>query len=333
METNVVDKNLALKLKVTKWVLSVGIILMAGKFFAYFITSSSAIFSDALESVVNILTSCFALFSVYYAAKPKDSDHPYGHGKIEFFASGIVGVVILVAGMLIIYQSVYSFFENVPLQNLDIGIWIVAVSGLINFILGKILVNHGKKYQSITMQADGKHLITDTLTSIGITGGLIVVYFTGIDWLDKVMAVIFAILIMVMGYRLMRSALSGLMDEADIEVLEEISNIIQSNRKEKWIDIHNLRILKYGSSLHIDCHMTLPWYDQLEVIHNEVDEIENLVRSKMKNNIEFFIHADPCKPKSCPVCLVKDCPVRQKPFEKEIKWDLKVLVKDQRHES
>lgn len=312
-------------------VLIIGIVLMSVKFVAYWLTHSNAILTDAVESIVNVLAGAFALFSIYYASKPKDEDHPYGHGKMEFFSSGFEGGMITLAGVGMIVKGGLAFFRHEEVQSVDIGIYLTAAAGLVNYITGYILVQKARAAHSELMRASGKHLISDTISSIGLVMGLALVYFTGITWIDYLMAILFGLYITYSGFKMLKESVTNLLDTADYEKLKQLIALLNSQRREKWIDMHNLRVLKYGPLLHVDCHVTLPWYDTLEISHAEVHAVENLVKQNMPYEIEFFIHADPCIPSSCPVCIVQDCPVRQAAFVKKLEWNIDNVLPDKKH--
>lgn len=310
----------------------VSIVLMAVKFFAYFLTGSNAILTDALESVINVVASGFALFSVYFSAQPKDKDHPYGHGKIEFLSAGIEGGMILIAGLLILAKSIYNFFSPHEINSLSTGTILIAAAGFLNFILGYFLVKTGKKHNSMILIADGKHLISDTLSSIGLILGLLLILFTKQFWLDNVLAIIFGAIIITTGYKLLKQSADNLLDKADDEKLKMFINIFKKNRTNQWIDIHNLRIQQYGAHLHVDCHLTLPWYDSLEKTHHEVKSLEKLVKENITGDVEFFIHADPCTAfASCEICLLNECPERKAAFVKKIEWTIDTLSGNEKH--
>lgn len=304
---------------------------MGIKFIAYFITNSVAVLSDALESIINIIAGAFALFSIQYASKPKDADHPYGHGKIENLSAGFEGALIFIAGFSIIGKGIYSFFFPPVLQKLDFGIALAGFAGLCNFIMGSYLIRKGKDFNSLTMIADGKHLISDMVSSVGVIAGLALVYFTHILWIDNVIAIVLGGIIIFTGFKLINESVTNLLDKADIEKLNQLIYILNKNRRKKWIDIHNLRILKYGTHLHIDGHLTLPWYDLLEESHKELIAIEKIVKENLGDEIEFFIHADPCPPSSCPLCIMDNCEYRKSPFVKRIEWTIENLLPDSKH--
>src|ERR1035437_91695 len=307
------------------------IVLMAIKFTTYFITDSVAVLSDALESIINIAAGTFALFSIYYASQPKDTDHPYGHGKIESISVQIEGILIFIAGISIILKGIYSFFHPPLLEKLDEGLVLSGLAGLCNFFMGSYLVKKGKHFNSITMVADGKHLISDTVSSIGLIVGLGVIYLTNILWIDNVLAIIFGAVILWTGFKLIRQSIFNLLDKADSEKLNQLIGILNKNRRKKWIDMHNLRILKYGSQLHIDAHLTLPWYETLEQTHEEVRAMEKIVRENLGDEIEFFIHAYPCPTSSCPLCVVENCVHRISPFVKRLNWAIENIIPDAKH--
>lgn len=311
--------------------LVVGVFLMLAKFTAYFITSSNAILTDAAESIVNVLAALFAFYSIYVAAQPRDLNHPYGHGKIEFFSVFIEGSLILIAGVLIIFKSVYNLIYPHEINDLMDGTLIIASAGLINFILGYYLVKQSKRLNSLTLFADGKHLQTDAYTSAGLVVGLLLIYFTGLSYLDSVLSIAIGLFIIYSGYKLVRKSVSGLMDESDFETADKVISILNENRKESWIDMHNLRTQRYGPELHIDCHLTLPYYFDLNKVHEEVSEVAALVNRKSKSHTEFSIHADPCMPECCHYCRMNDCPVRSEPKRLDIQWTTENVTRNQKH--
>ncbi len=315
-----------------RWVAIIGIALFIAKLIAWHLTNSDAVFSDAMESIVNIIAAFMGLYSLYLAAKPKDREHPYGHGKVEFVTSGIEGALIIFAGVIIIVQSVNSLLEgNIP-QKLDWGILIIAVTAGINFLIGYISYKKGVKENSLVLQSSGKHLQSDTFTTLGVVLSLVLVYFTKIYWIDGVVALLFGGYIMFVGYKIIRKALSGIMDEADLDMLSRLSSFLNDNRKPEWIDIHNMRIQQHGSGLHIDAHLTIPWYFELRKAHNSMEELYKLIGENTDREIEFNFHLDDCKPLSCEICQLFECPVRERPFVKKIGWNYKNIAQENKHD-
>lgn len=308
--------------------------LLILKFVAWWLTHSNAILTDALESIVNVVAGLFALFSIYYASQPRDENHPYGHGKMEFLSAGFEGGLIFIAGITIIGNAVYSLFHPVKLHDAETGALLSAFSGLINFIMGKMLISKGKKSGSMLMIANGKHLVSDTISSVGLVAGLLIIWLTKMVWLDQVMAIVFGAVILFTGSGILKKSVNSLLDEADYDKLELLISQLEKHRKIKWIDIHNLRVIKYGSNLHVDCHITLPWYDTLEDTHEEVSGVENLIKSNLGNEVEFFIHADPCiMPTSCTVCQISNCKHRTAEFRERIEWNMKNMLPNKKHGS
>ncbi|MDQ3191000.1 MAG: cation diffusion facilitator family transporter [Bacteroidota bacterium] len=319
------------KQKVLILALTVSVLIMAIKLIAYFVTKSNAILSDALESIVNVAAGAFALYSVSLASRPKDNDHPYGHGKIEFLSSGFEGFLISIAGIIIIGKAFYNLVHPQDLKNISLGIYLIAGTGLGNLLLALYLNYKGKSLSSITISANGKHIMSDAISSAGLLFGLLLIYFTQIIWIDNIVAVVFGGFIFYTGYNLVRKSVAGVMDEADNEIIEEIIVVLNTNRKDNWIDIHNFRVIKYGSDLHIDCHITLPWYYDLKKCHEELKQIEEIILDKSSSRIEIFIHADPCVPQSCLICQIKDCKVRKQPVSKKITWTVNNITSNKKH--
>lgn len=312
-------------------ILGVGLVLMAVKFTAWAITHSNAILTDALESIVNVSAGAFTLYGLWLTTKPSDANHPYGHGKIEFIAASIEGTLIIIAGLLIIGKSTYNLIVPHEIQNLDIGLYLTAGAGLMNFALGYGAARIGKRNKSLPLQASGKHLMSDGWTTVGLIIGLTLIILTGQIWLDSVVAIIFGGVILVMGVRILKPSIAGIMDEADTEVLDDIIRLLEANRKPEWIDIHNMRVIKFGTRLHVDCHVTMPYYFEVKQAHDEVDAIEAVINKHNKEGVEFFIHVDSCQPEACPLCQMPECPVRQQPFTARVPWRLANVADNKRH--
>jgi cation diffusion facilitator family transporter len=319
-------------IRLQRFVVVAGFLLLAAKFSAFILTRSNAILTDALESIVNVIASVIGLYSLQLAAKPRDEDHPYGHGKVEFISASIEGAMVLFAGITIIGKSIYSIFYPHELHDLYSGILIIAATGIINFFLGYYAEQQGKKTDSMALHATGKHLQSDAYSTAGILIALLLIYFTGWVWLDNIVATIFGGIIMVVGYRVMRKAIAGIMDEADYDLLKKIISYLNLHRKESWIDLHNMRVIKYGNVLHIDCHFTVPWYYNVKEAHDQVEEMNREAANVVSNPLEFFIHTDACVPPySCKICTMQNCKVREAAFENKIEWDLKTSLRNKKH--
>jgi cation diffusion facilitator family transporter len=312
--------------------LIVSFLLTAAKFAAYFLTHSVAILSDALESIINVVAGAFASYSIYLAGKPRDENHPYGHGKVEFFSIGFEGAMIFIAGCLILYKAVQYFTGATQIHGLTQGIWLISVTMLVNLALGLYLVRVGRKLSSITISGNGQHIMTDVYSSIGLVAALVVIHFTGFAWVDPAVSVIMGLLILRKGYQLLRRSISGLMDEADMQVVDRVIAILNGHRRPTWIDVHNMRVQQYGNNYHIDCHLTLPYYLELSQAHEELKKMETLVNGELAaGEVEFFIHTDPCIPHCCHYCQLMECPVRSHPFTGKIGWTKENVLPNRKH--
>ncbi|MEO7922980.1 MAG: cation diffusion facilitator family transporter [Chitinophagaceae bacterium] len=318
-------------LRVQKWVAVVSVLLLSVKFIAYYSTYSVSILTDALESIVNVAAGFIGLYSLYIAAKPRDYDHPYGHGKAEFLSSAVEGTLIGAAGAIILYKAIQNLIQPVGLKRIDYGIWLVASTAAVNFITGYFCLRTGRRNNSMALIASGKHLQTDTWSTVGIIAGLVLLYITGYKWIDSVVAILFGTYIIYTGYRILRHSIAGIMDEADVKLLTRMVQKLDANRQENWVDLHNLRVIKYGPVLHVDCHLTVPWYLNVHEAHREIDALAQLIRKEFGESLELFVHSDGCLPFQCKICSKADCPVRQHNFEKKITWTLENISTNKKH--
>ncbi len=317
-------------LKVQKWITALSVVLFIAKIVAYYFTNSLAILSDALESIVNVVAGFIGLYSLYVAAKPRDLEHPYGHGKAEFISAAAEGGLIVSSGLLILYEAIVNFIKTRPIEKLDAGIWLIAATALINFIAGLSCLKIGKRNNSLALQSSGKHLIIDTYSTLAIIGALIIILFTKFYWIDKVVACILAVVIIFNGYSIIRKSLAGIMDEADMQLLERMVRLLNENRRPNWIDIHNLRIIKYGSVLHIDCHLTVPFYLDILEAHDEVDALRNNIMAEFGDAVEMFVHTDGSYPVSCAV-LFKNGKAEITSTINNEEWTVEKIMKNERH--
>lgn len=323
------NAQLNIRFQIIALLVSLG--LFSIKMLAYYLTNSNAILTDGLEGLVNIAGASFGLYSLYYTAMPKDQNHPYGHGKVEYLSSGFEGILILIAGISMIMKAIYNIFYPTEVTMSATAIALVAFAGVANYAMGKFMVSQGKKSNSIQLIAGGKHLISDWTSSIGLLAGLVIMYFTGIAMLDNIIAAIFGTVIGITGYKIVRESLAGVMDEADPKLLTQIAETLQKNRKPDWVDVHHLRIVKYGANIHIDAHVTLPWYYPLEKAHEEVSKLEKELETGFQQQIETSTHIEPCRPDSCALCLLQNCPERVHPFVEKLTWNTEHLVSNHHH--
>lgn len=309
----------------------VAILLFSIKILAYYLTNSVAILTDALESTVNVIAAFIGLYSLWLSAKPRDQDHPYGHGKVEFISAALEGSFIFLAGLLIMIEAVQRLIEPHPVQSLSEGIWLVMAAGAINFGVGLLALRRGKRSHSLALEASGQHLLSDSYTTLALVTGLGLMWWTGANWLDAVIAILLAALLLFTGYRIVRRSIAGIMDESDIQLLREMIEHLEQNRRPQWVDLHNLRVIKYGSVLHVDCHLSVPWYLNVKEAHHEVDLLEKTILDFCGRQVELFVHTDACMDFSCPLCTVEKCSVRKASFKERLPWTFENVHINSRH--
>jgi len=317
--------------RVQKWITLISIILFIAKIGAYIRTNSTAVLSDALESVVNVIAGFIGLVALYVAAKPRDESHPYGHGKAEYISAAAEGALIICAGFFILYETIIHFIEQTPVLHIDEGLYIIAATALINLFAGLYCIQIGKKNKSLALYSSGKHLLLDTASTLLIIVALGLMYLTHILWIDKATSLVMALIVLYNGYKIIRKSLAGIMDEADEKLLQDLVSLLNENRHAKWIDLHNLRVIKYGAVLHIDSHMTVPWYLDVREAHTEIDALTHLIKRKFGDAVEMFIHTDACMEFSCAICTVPNCTVRLHAFEKRVQWTMKNIISNEKH--
>jgi cation diffusion facilitator family transporter len=287
-ESSIAEQTFAMRLS-----LAVGAIMLVGKTYAFFITNSSAILSDAAESVIHVLAVGFAAFSLRLSFKPPDTDHPYGHDKISFFSAGIEGGLIVTAALFILVESVMKWLSGLRIENLDDGTMIVAGASAVNAALGWYLVWKGKKHHSLILVANGKHVLTDSWTSFGVVGGLLLVILTG--WLpfDPILAIAVAINILWSGGKLIRLSVGGLMDEVDPGVDKRLREILDAETKSRSLVYHELRHRTSGNTVWIDFHLLFPSGTTIDVAHDQATEIEASLHRLLRNPCVITTHMEP----------------------------------------
>jgi cation diffusion facilitator family transporter len=295
--------------------LVVSILLLAAKYQAYRLTGSTAILSDALESIVNVVAAVFSLGGIIFAGRPADRNHPYGHGKIEFFSAAFEGGLIAFAAVLILYEVVLGLVFRVQVRELDTGLLIVSGAGLANLGLGLFLIRTGRKHQSLTLVADGQHVLSDFWTTAGIVVGLLLVRVTGLWWLDPLVAAVVAVNLMWTGFRLVRHAAGGLLDEEDTLLLNRLLGVLGGHVGQGIIRVHHLRAIRAGRFHHVDAHLVVPEFWSVDRAHEVAEDLADRVIRKLGVDGELIFHTDPCHRAYCPMCDLDDCPVRREPFK------------------
>jgi cation diffusion facilitator family transporter len=306
--------------------LIVSVILLLAKFWAFNLTGSQAVLSDALESIVNVVAASLLLFVIYYASKPADTDHPYGHGKTEYFSAAFEGGLIIFAGLMITIEGVRTLILGHELKELSQGIYIVVGAGIINLLLGLFLISEGKKRKSEALKGSGIHVISDFWTSVGVVVGLIIVHFTGLVWIDSVVAIVVGVLLLATGFKLVKKSAGALLDEENIDDLKKLRDVLDKLAlKYHIIQVHHLKLIRSGRYHHIDAHLVLPEFWTVRDIHENIGKLEKDILKYYGHQGELNTHIDPCRRVYCSVCDVSDCKIRVEPFKERMGIQLEHL--------
>ena len=308
--------------------LVIGFLMFFLKIFAFVITGSSAILSDAIESIVHIFATSIAFVSLIISLKPPDESHPYGHGKIEYFSAGFEGGLIIVAALSIIFFAVEDLIFGIELEKLDVGAYLIFSASVINLALGLFLIKIGKRTKSLILEADGKHILTDSVTSIAVLISIIIVMLTDFKILDPLIAIFVALNIIVTGYKLVRQSVRGLMQERDYEFLEKLIQALNKLRRDDFIEIHKLRTWSAGNHHFVDFHLVIPSYYTIEQSHEIQRFITENLRENLESELQTMLHFDPCKPDHCRYCEKKNCPIRKAEFVSKIEWNRENCLSD-----
>jgi cation diffusion facilitator family transporter len=268
------------------------LLTLALKVTAYWLTGSVGLLSDAAESGVNLVAAVTAYLSLWYSAQPVDATHTYGHAKIEFFSSGLEGVLIMIAAIGIGWYAVNRLLTPQPLEDLGIGTAIALIASGINFAVATWLLRVGRRHQSIVLEADGQHLMTDVWTSVAVVSGLGLVWLTGLNWLDPVMALLVAANILRTGFGLVRRSFDGLMDHSlPADEQQQVRGAIEATLK-AGSNYHALRTRQAGAHRFVDFHLLVPGRQSVHEAHRQAEEIERAVQ-KLWERVEVVIHIEP----------------------------------------
>ncbi len=272
--------------------LLIGLLVLGLKFLAWRTTGSIALYSDALESIVNVVTAVVALIAVWLAQKPADAALPYGYHKAEYFSAVIVGVMIIVAAILIVREAVLGFLApalpEAPLQGLAISL----VATAINVVWAFVLMRHGRSVGSPALQADGKHLMTDVISTVGVLVGLGLVYLTGWAELDAILAGLVALNILWSGWHVVRDSVGGLMDVAVPKAIQHTIREVIAGNADGAIEAHDIRTRQAGKMTFIDFHLVVPGAMSVEAAHAICDTIEAKLREAVRD-VQITIHVEP----------------------------------------
>ncbi len=275
--------------------LAVSFLMLVGKLTAYFLTGSAAIFSDAAESVVHLLATAFVGFSLWYAFQPPDSGHPYGHGKIAYFSSGLEGMLIIVAAVAIVYTAIHDLVLGPSLTRLGTGLLILAGLTIVNLALGLYLVRTGRRFNNLVLVSNGQHVLTDMWTSVGVLVGIGLVLWTDILWFDPVVAILVAFNIMWMGFRLVRRSVSGLMERADDAYTTVMLRVLEEARAERIIShYHQLRHRRVHDQLWVEYHLLFPEDLSITEAHDRSHQVEDRITAAFpRDDVFVTAHLEP----------------------------------------
>jgi len=325
-QAGVADRSLRLRAGALS--LGAAMLIFAAKFVGYQLTGSTAILSDALESIVNIAAALFTLASLAFASRPADESHPYGHGKIEFLSSGFEGGLIAFAASLIVYEAAQALWRGHQVMAIDVGLLIVLGAGIANALLGYFLLRTGRRLHSPAIVADGQHVLSDFWTSAGVIVGLALVRVTGWQPLDPLVAIAVGVNLAIVGLRLLRRAVGGLLDESDPGLLATLASVIQAVRTPAVIAVHRLRAIRSGGVVHVDAHVVVPRFWSVSQAHDFADGFELEIVRRVDHETECLFHLDPCRSAYCHSCRVDPCPVRAHAFAADRGWSLETLIRE-----
>lgn len=273
--------------------LAVGFFMLLLKCYAYFLTGSAAILSDSAESVVHVFAVGFAAYSMWLSHKPADCDHTYGHDRITFFSAGFEGGLIIVAALFIFYQSIQKIIFGFHLENLDAGMLFILTATVLNGGLGLYLITKGKKYHSLVLEADGKHILTDCITSLGVLLALILSRLTGWIYFDPIIAILVALNILWTGIKLLYNSFHGLMDRSDPTLDSQIRKLLDETAKKFQIGCHNIRHRNAGNRLMIEVHLLFPNEFSISKAHEVATQVEQQLESAFEIPTEMITHLEP----------------------------------------
>lgn len=265
------------------------------KFYAYYLTKSMGLFSDALESFVNLFAAVIALIMLNISERPADESHAFGHTKAEYFSSAIEGGLIVVAAFSIIYAAIPKLFDPQPLENVSVGLIVSLSASFVNLAVALILIRNGKKNHSLVLEADGKHLMTDVYTSVGVIIAILLVSFLGNKFiiLDPIIAILVALNIIWTGYLLLKRSASGLLDAAIPDAEQKKVTEYLDTLKSKQIEYHSFMTRQAGQRKFISMHLLVPGIWTVQEGHNFCEEIENYIEDMFDVPVTVSTHLEP----------------------------------------
>lgn len=268
------------------------IIAVTLKFGAYYLTGSVGLLSDAVESLVNLVAAGTALFALWYSIQPVDRTHNYGHRKIEFFSAAVEGALIVVAAIVIIWYSIARLLAPHPIEAVGIGLLIAMIATLVNLVLAVAMLRVARKHESVVLQADGKHLMTDVWTTVGVVAALILASATGWDWIDPIIGLLVAANIVYIGFHLLRGSFDGLMDRAVPATEERRIRLAIEENTPPGVTYHALRTRRAGSHREVDLHLLVPGAQHVRDAHLLAKRVENAI-AEIYPTTDIVIHIEP----------------------------------------
>jgi cation diffusion facilitator family transporter len=275
--------------------LAVAVLMLGGKLAAYVLTGSTAILSDALESVIHLAATGIAAVSLWYASQPPDAQHPYGHGKIAYFSSGFEGALILLAGGGIVWAGVAALLAGPELERLGLGLLITAALGAVNLALGLYLIRTGRRTNAVVLVANGHHVLTDMWTSLGVLAGIALVWATGLEWLDPAVAILLGLNITWTAFGLMRTAYRGLMERVEPGETARVRDVLEAAQREGRIEgFHHLRHRRVNDQVWIEVHLLLPDALPLDEAHHRATAVEAALNGLFPRDVvQVTSHLEP----------------------------------------
>lgn len=278
----------------------------------------AGLLSDAAESLLNALTAILGLYGVLWAQRPPDPDHPYGHGKVDALIASLQALLVASTAGILAYAILRGSYRPLTPEGLS---WVLAYQGaamLTNAALAGYLWIGYQRHQAQILRTESLHLLGDVVTSLLVIGGFLAVWAGWPSVLDVGIGLVLTGLIGYGAIQILRETGATLIDTQDPKLMRRLAEALERERRPEWIDIHNVRIQRYGAALHVDGHVTFPWYWSLREAHEAMKELEATLRRELRQPVEFFWHMDPCEPLCCKYCSVQGCPYRQSDSEKRL---------------
>jgi cation diffusion facilitator family transporter len=296
------------------------------------VTGSAAVLSDALESLINVVTSALTVRATMLSAKPRDDEHPYGHGKIEYVAAAVQAALVGSVGGATVAIAIPRLLAQDEVHNLDGAMLLVVAIGALTLAAGETLRRAGIRLGSMAVETDGLHLRSDAITTFGALIGLAIVRITGAVIVDALFAIAMGAWLLLTAFRMGRPAVAGLMDEADPALLGRIAAVLEKIRAPGWTAPHHTKTHRLGPDLHIDMHIVLPRFWSLSQAHDAAELIETGLNTEFGRAVDTMVHLEPCTPRACTECDLGDCPIRSSAFQRREPWDAIGIARRVRHE-